>query len=127
MDIDEVLGELADAPGRIRYGKSTSQKEALARARALPGAPLDTSAGQEKADRYASGYLFAQNWPRLAPIVQPYVDALKTSDLPLFGGETPESQSYATAGMNRALIERGNESRPKILAAKQAAALRGGK
>jgi len=105
------LGKILEAldPGRLRYGVSTAEKEAIARRGELPGAPVDRSAGQEKADRYAAGFLFAKEHPDLAPILQPMVDRLKTSDLPYFGGESPEVQSYASQGMTRALAERGRE------------------
>lgn len=84
--------------GALRYGVSTAEKERLAREGSLPGAPVDHSADQTKADRYAAGFLFGQNWPRLSEAVQPVVDRIKTSDLPFFGGSTPEEQSYASAG-----------------------------
>lgn len=95
-----------DIPGRLRYGVPTAEKEALASSRALPGAPVDNSADQDIANRYAAGYLFAKQHPHLAPIVQPFINALKTSDLPLFGGASPELQSYAQAGMNAAMTHR---------------------
>jgi len=107
--------DLLGALGKLRYGMSTGDKEVLAAGRVLPGAPVDNSAEQAKANRYASGYLFGQQWPRLAPAIQPLVDRIKTSDLPFLGGESPELQSYATQGMNvgvnpslqEALLRRG--------------------
>src|SRR3989304_7604207 len=99
---------MLDVLGRLRYGVSTSEKERLARSRELPGAPKDTSPEQATADRYAAGFLFARQHPTLAPLVQPMVDRLKTSDLPFFGGESPEAQSYASQGVARALAERGS-------------------
>ena len=72
--------------GTFRYGVTTAEKERLARARALPGAPRDLSADQSVADRYAAGYLFGTNWPNLAPVVLPLINVLKTSSLPFFGG-----------------------------------------
>ena len=94
--------------GSLRYGVSTAEKEKLARQGLLPGAPADTTAGQERADRSASGYLFPSPWPRLAKTVMPAISALKTSGIPFFGGESPDLQSYAQEGMNRALIDLGN-------------------
>jgi hypothetical protein len=94
--------------GTLRYGVSTAEKEKLARGGALPGAPVDKTADQERADRYASGYLFATRWPRLSSAVMPLINALKTSDIPFLGGDSPEIQSYAQNGVNRALIDRGN-------------------
>ncbi len=91
--------------GILRYGVSTAEKEKAALARALPAAPIDTSAGQEKANRYAAGYLFALHWPRLAPKIMPIISATKTSNLWKLGGDDPELQSYAQAGMNRALSD----------------------
>lgn len=94
-----LLSSLADQFGRLRYGVPTSEKERLARTPgALPGAPR-ADADAEEADRYASGYLFGQTWPRLAPVLQPYIDRLKVSDVPLLGGSSPELQSYATQGV----------------------------
>lgn len=123
MDDDGSYADALDIPGRLRYGVPTSRKEALASARALPGAPKDDSADQDVANRYAAGYMFAQQHPHLAPLVQPFVDAIKTSDLPLIGGASPELQSYAVEGMNRALLERRRPSSP-ISPTVQAAALR---
>jgi hypothetical protein len=94
--------------GTLRYGVSLDEKERLAREGSLPGAPIDNTAEQEAADRYAAGYLFAQTWPRLAPVVMPIINALKTSDLPLLGGDDPSLQSQAQAGVNRSLIDQAN-------------------
>lgn len=94
MDFLNVLGN-------IRYGVPTSQKESLARSGSLPGAPEDTTAEQKAADRYAAGFLFALQHPEIASTIQPLVDRLKTSDLPLFGGASPELQSYASEGVTR--------------------------
>ncbi len=93
------LSSAADQAGRMRYGVPTSEKERLAASGSLPGAPQDQSADQGAANRYASGYLFGQAHPTLAPMVQPAVDMLKTSDLPGIGGESPEAQSYASHGV----------------------------
>ena len=87
--------------GNLRYGMPTSQKEVLAISGALPGAPQDMTAEQTIANRYASGYLFGREHPTLASMVQPFVDMVKTSDLPFFGGSTPEEQSYASEGVRR--------------------------
>lgn len=95
-----LLEGLADQFGRLRYGVPTSEKERLARTRgSLPGMP-PVSESAEESDRYASGYLFGQTWPRLAPEIQSLIDRIKVSDLPLVGGSTPELQSYATQGVN---------------------------
>jgi len=94
---------LLDAAGYIRYGMSTADKEKIAREGLLPGAPKDTSAGQEKADRYASGYLFTSNWPRLSKAIMPAVSMARA-----FVGDTPELQSFAQSGMNRALMDLSN-------------------
>jgi len=93
------MDELLDVLGKLRYGVSTAEKERLAASRALPGAPVDNTADQEAANRYASGYLFGQNWPNLAPAVQPFIDQIKTSNLPFVGGSSPELQSQASAGV----------------------------
>lgn len=100
--------------GILRYGVTTADKEKLARERALPGAPLDPSAEQNVADRYAAGYLFATHWPKLAPAVLPIISALKTSSLPFLGGEDPSIQSFAQAGMNRALLDQSNRYKTPI-------------
>lgn len=97
----DFLNFLLDQAGRIRYGVPTSEKEALARSGSLPGAPEDFSAGQEKADRYASGFLFGQEHPYISQMVQPLVNRIKTSDLPFLGGSSPELQSYASEGARR--------------------------
>ena len=115
------IGEILDATGYLRYGMPVARKEALAAGRSLPGAPADQSEDLDAANRYASGYLFAKQYPRIAPFVQPLVDMLKTSDLPFFGGSSPTLQSYATAGMNQALMQRPG---PPPSASSQAAALR---
>ena len=88
-------------PGNLRYGMPTADKEVLARQGSLPGAPRDTSADQAAADRYASAFLFAKEHPTLSSVVQPLVDRVKTSDLPFFGGDSPELQSFAQQGANR--------------------------
>ncbi len=103
MDLRDVL----DIAGLLRYGMPTSEKERLAISGTLPGAPVDHTADQDAANRYAAGYLFAKEHPILAPIVQPMVNRLKVSDLPLFGGSTPDLQSQATAGMNQGLAAAG--------------------
>lgn len=95
------MSDLLDLFGKLRYGRSTAEKEAIAAKRALPGAPYDPSADQEIANRYASGYLFAENYPRLAPAVMPVVNMARTG----WFGDSPEVQSYANAGMNRALMD----------------------
>jgi hypothetical protein len=100
---------MPDFFGKLRYGVDTAEKEKLARQRALPGAPLDTSAEQEKADRYASGYLFGKTWPILSRLAQPMVDRLKTSDLPLLGGSTPELQSQASSGVMQGRLAAENQ------------------
>jgi len=112
-----TVWDLLDLAGTLRYGMPTSEKERLARSRALPGAPKDTSAEQAPADRYAAGYLFAQAHPTIAPMVQPYVDQLKTSSLPFLGGSSPELQAYASQGVQQALIDQQNQERAKQIAA----------
>lgn len=94
------LSDTLDVFGRLRYGVPTSEKEAIAIRGDLPGAPVDHTADQDAANRYASGFLFAQEHPTLAPMVMPFVDRVRTG---LFG-DSPEMQSYATAGMNQALM-----------------------
>ena len=101
-DGDSFLGKL----GKLRYGVSTEDKERLAISGGLPGAPQDNSAGQEKSNRYASGFLFAKQNPTIASLVQPLVNRIKTSDLPFVGGSSPELQSYASQGVSRALSGR---------------------
>lgn len=95
-------------PGILRYGVSTADKERLAREGLLPGAPVDRTAGQERADRYASGYLFASTWPKLSKAVMPFVNALKTSDIPFLGGDDPSLQAHAQSGVDRALLDLSN-------------------
>jgi hypothetical protein len=101
LGLPMTLGELLAMAGNLRYGVGTDEKERLAISRALPGAPRDTSADQDAANRYASGYLFGLNHPTIAAAVQPFVSQLKTSDLPLFGGSTPELQSQADSGVQQ--------------------------
>lgn len=101
MNIADALMGLLDQAGRLRYGVPTSVKEAMARSGSLPGAP-QPDADAEEADRYASGYLFAKAHPKISKAVQPLVSRLKVSDLPLFGGATPELQSFADAGATEA-------------------------
>jgi len=101
MDDKPTFAEqIADALGYLRYGMPTAKKEAMAASGALPGAPPDPTVDQDVANRYASGYLFAQQHPQIAPLVQPLVDRMRTA----WFGDSPELQSYATAGMNRGLL-----------------------
>ena len=100
------LRDLLDLAGVIRYGVPTAEKERMAIESTLPGAPQDFSAEQTAANRYAAGYLFGQQHPEIAETVQPWVDLIKVSDLPLLGGSTPEEQSYASEGVRRALMGR---------------------
>lgn len=101
------IRDLFDLAGVIRYGVPTAEKERLAISGALPGAPEDRSPEQDAANRYAAGYLFAKQHPRLASWIQPAVDVIKTSDLPFLGGSSPELQSYASEGSARALADYG--------------------
>ncbi len=104
--------------GALRYGVSTADKERLAIGRELPGAPEDATADQDPANRYAAGYLFAQEHPTLSSVVQPFVDMLKTSDLPFFGGSSPELQSWASHGATQ-----GREAAERLPAGSAAEAL----
>jgi len=88
-----------------RYGTDTATKEVLAREGSLPGAPVDPSADQEIADRYAAGFLFGLQYPTLAENVLPYLNMLKTSDIPGFGGSSPELQSYGSHGIQQGILE----------------------
>jgi len=119
-----TLGELADdggnswslanvlsALGNVRYGVSTEEKERLARSGSLPGSPTANTADAAEADRYAAGYLFAKEHPWLSQYIQPAVDRLKVSTTPVFGGSSPELQSYATAGSNAGRLAAENEER----------------
>lgn len=92
--------------GAVRYGVSTAEKERLARERTLPGAPEDRSENQEAADRFAAGFLFGFHYPQIAPYIQTLVNRVKTSDLPVFGGSSPELQSHAVHGMEMGILER---------------------
>ena len=83
------------------------RKERLARGRELPGSPRADTEDAEEADRYAAGYLFGQNWPTAAGYIQPFVDMLKTSDLPLLGGAGPELQSWASHGVQQGQMAAG--------------------
>lgn len=103
-DIMGAIRDILDQAGRLRYGVPTSEKERLARAGALPGAP-EPDEDAEEADRYASGYLFSAAHPTLSRVVQPLVSRLKVSDLPAFGGSSAELQSFADAGA--AMARRG--------------------
>lgn len=102
---------IGDQAGRLRYGVPTSVKEQMAEKGSLPGAP--TVPNDERDNRYASGYLFAKQYPNAAPVIQPWIDRVKTSSLPIFGGESPEVQSYAQQGMNRAVVDHGAEAQAK--------------
>lgn len=83
--------------GALRYGVPTAEKERLARQRSLPGAPLDLTADQAAADRYAAAYLFGLEWPRLSKAVEPALTGFK-----VLTGTDPILQSYATAGLSQA-------------------------
>jgi hypothetical protein len=87
--------------GLLRYGVPTSEKERLARSGELPGSPQADTEEAAEADRYAAGYLFGLNWPAASKFIQPMVDMVKTSDLPLFGGANPELQSWASHGVQQ--------------------------
>lgn len=104
--VGSVVEDPLDQLGRLRYGVPTSEKERLARTGELPGAPtynptLSDEENMERADRYASGYLFGKARPQVSSFIQPLIDMLKTSDLPAFGGSSPELQSYASEGARR--------------------------
>lgn len=105
MNLDDVF----DLAGYLRYGMPTSEKEALALRGDLPGAPPAASADAEEAQRYAAGYLFGKAHPTIAPVVQPFVDALKNTGIPGMGKVPfitegrPELQDYAGRGLARAL------------------------
>lgn len=107
MEIGNMLASsfsgLADQFGRLRYGVPTSQKEVQALSGTLPGAPTPTEDAEE-AQRYASGYLFQEANPTIAPTIQDIVNLIKVSDLPFFGGSSPELQSYAVHGANMARL-----------------------
>lgn len=97
--------DLLSALGNLRYGVPTAEKERLARTGELPGAPsydpsLPDEENMARADRHAAGYLFGKAHPTLAPMVQPFVNRIKTSDLPLLGGSSPKEQSFAQQGVN---------------------------
>ncbi len=102
MEWGNFTEDAADQLGRLRYGVPTSEKERLARTGELPGAPSPLTTGVEEQDRYASGFLSGQTWPNASELFQPLVDRVKTSDLPFFGGDSPELQSYASEGSRRA-------------------------
>lgn len=116
--LSDLLGDIPDQFGRLRYGVPTSEKERLARTGELPGSPAADTMDSSEADRYASGYLFGRTWPNLSRLIQPAVDTLKTSSLPLFGGESPEMQSYATAGGNAGRTSRGSNLQELIRVAR---------
>lgn len=99
------MGSPLDYFGVLRYGVPTSEKEKLAREGNLPGAPKDTSEDQAAADRFAAGFLFGFRYPSLAEQLLPTINALKTSDLPFFGGDSPELQSFASQGMQQGIAE----------------------
>jgi hypothetical protein len=88
--------DFADQLGRLRYGVPTSEKERLALSGSLPGSPSAATEDASEAERYASGYLFAREHPVLQALVQPTVDAARIG----WFGDSPELQSYATAGAN---------------------------
>jgi hypothetical protein len=133
QDVLDWLGDKLDFVGNLRYGMSTSEKERIARAGTLPGAPPSRPSNDEISDRYAAGYLFGDTYPRAAPLLMPAINALKTSSVPFFGGSSPELQDNATAGMVRAIQEKmvaESRSRPDpsslvaFTAGDQSAALR---
>ena len=95
-----TLADLLDQIGRLRYGVPTSEKERIALSGTLPGAPAANTQDASEAQRYASGYLFAKEHPALAELVQPAVDTARIG----WFGDSPELQSYATAGANSARI-----------------------
>ena len=97
------LRDLLDFAGTLRYGVPTSEKEILARQQLLPGAPPANTETGEEADRYGAAYLFGLEHPEFAALAQPAVSRLKTSDLPFFGGSSPELQSYADQGSQQGI------------------------
>jgi len=121
VDAAALADAMADAAGNLRYGMPTSQKEVLAAGRRLPGAPIDNSADQDVANRYAAGYLFTMQHPDLAPYVMPVANFLHG----LFGDD-PSVQSYAQEGMNRALVDTQNARRQGVPAAAVYASLAAG-
>jgi hypothetical protein len=91
------MDDLLDLLGRLRYGVTTNEKEGIAAAGSLPGAPHDSSLYKDSANRYAAGYLFTKEHPTIAPSMIPAVNILRG----LFG-DSPEIMAQAVAGMNRA-------------------------
>lgn len=102
------LRDLLDVAGQIRYGMPTSAKEVLAVSGALPGAPVDRSAEQDAAKRYAAGYLFTREHPDAAKVLIPaatYIHAL-------FGDV--DTQARAHEGMNRAMLDVDNARQAEL-------------
>jgi len=97
FELSKALEDMLDQAGRLRYGVPTSEKERLARSGELPGSP-EADADAEEADRYAAGFLFSKKHPDLSAALQPLISRLKVSKTPLFGGSSPELQSYADFG-----------------------------
>jgi hypothetical protein len=111
-DVLEGLRGGADELGRLRYGVPTSEKERLALTQSLPGAPVPDADAAE-AERYASGYLFAREHPVLSEVAQPVVDRIRTG----WAGDSPELQSWATAGASAARTHEPRSARLNSLAA----------
>jgi hypothetical protein len=102
------LGDNLDFLGRARYGMSTAEKEALAAARALPGAPPANTADAAQGNRYAAGYLFTKQWPNAAPYILPAANFVHG-----LAGDSETVQSQATAGMNQGLLDVENQRRAR--------------
>lgn len=86
-----------DVLGNLRYGMPTSEKEARALRSPVPEQDTENMPNSQRA---MAGQLFQETHPTLAPMVRPWVDAARIA----WFGDTPEQQSWATYGANRAQL-----------------------
>lgn len=87
-------GDVTDLGNLIRYGMTGPQKDALAYGAKLPGAPSYTQ-NPAAADRYASGYLFGQQWPSIA---EPVTGAIGAGRYKFGPDVDPALQAAGNAG-----------------------------
>lgn len=96
----KALDRLADLGSMIRYGVPFNEKAAMAIRGQIPGYdPRNayTELGQDIEQRRGAAYLFARQYPGLAPMVQPLIDRLRSGDDPRILAVTEDAMRRGVA------------------------------
>lgn len=98
--IGDVVEGIGDVGHRIRYGMDPTELRQRINAGSAPGATPNPGLGSEDREaRRAAAYYFARQWPRLAPMVQGPVNALRnTRTIPGLTGIVPMPNPFADEG-----------------------------